>query len=325
MGKMFKALEKAERERGLEKEKRISQIDRQEVPQPPKADSREREILQTLKIAGRTTFSDGLVICTQPGSITAEQFRKLRTRILGMDLDDPPKTIMVTSATESEGKSIVAANLAAAIAFELNINALLVDTDLRNPSVGEMFGFRHTRGLSDYLTGQENIANFFIKTGIDRLSIIPGGSGQENPSELLGSMKMENLVNELKSRYKDRYIIFDSSPLLVTTEPSVVTKMVDGIILVVRAGVTPRETIQQAISHLDGEKILGVVLNDLEFKSGALNSRYFGSSSYYYKYRREHREEKPGKPWQKFLSFSEKNMSVVEKYLRTLLKRKDKS
>ncbi len=303
MGKMFRALEKAEREKGLEKDKRITQIDRQESPQPPKADYREREILQTLRIAGRTTFNDGLVICTQPGSITAEQFRKLRTRILGLGVDDPLRTIMVTSATEAEGKTLVAANLAAAIAFELNIHALLVDTDLRNPSVGEMFGFKRTRGLSDYLTGQENISNFFVNTGIDRLSIIPGGSGRENPSELLGSMKMENLVNELKSRYKDRYIIFDSSPLLATTEPGVLTRMVDGIIIVVKAGVTPRETIQQAISHLDSEKIMGVVLNDLEFKSGALNSRYFGSTSYYYRYRREHREKKPEKPWRKYLSF----------------------
>jgi Mrp family chromosome partitioning ATPase len=129
---------------------------------------------------------------------------------------------------------------------------------------------------------------------------------------------MENLVNEMKSRYKDRYIIFDSSPLLATTEPSVLTKMVDGIILVVRAGVTPRDTIQQALSHLDGEKILGVVLNDLDFKLGALNSRYFGSSSYYYKYRRDYGEKKPEKPWQKFLSF-------IEKSLANILKRKDKS
>jgi len=181
-----------------------------------------------------------------------------------------------------------------------------------------MFGFKNARGLSDYLVGQENIANFFIKTGIERLSIVPGGSGQENPAELLGSMKMENLVNEMKSRYKDRYIIFDSSPLLATTEPSVLTKMVDGIILVVRAGVTPRETIQQAISHLDSEKILGVVLNDLDFKLGALNSRYFGSSSYYYRYRREYREKKPEKPWRRFYSSIEK--SVVK-----LFNWKDKS
>ncbi len=308
MGKMFRALEKAERDKGLEKEKRITQIDRQELPQPPKADSREREVQQTLRIAGRSTFSDGLVVCTQPGSITAEQFRKLRTRVLGLDIDDQIRTIMVTSATESEGKTVVAANLAAAIAFDLNINALLVDTDLRNPSVGEMFGFKQARGLSDYLVGQENIANYFIRTGIDRLSIIPGGSGKDNPSELLGSMKMENLVNELKSRYSDRYIIFDSSPLLATTEPSVLTKMVDGIILVVRAGVTPRDTIQQALSHLDSEKILGMVLNDLDFKLGALNSRYFGSSSYYYRYHREYREKKPENPWQKFSSFIEKSI-----------------
>ncbi len=318
MGKMFRALEKAEREKGLEKEKRLSQINAQEALPAPKSDSREREILQTLRIAGRTTFGDGLVICTQPGSITAEQFRKLRTRILGLDVDDPLRTIMVTSATEAEGKTIVAANLAAAIAFELNCNALLVDTDLRNPSVGEIFGFRQTRGLSDYLIGQENIANFFVRTGIERLSIIPGGSPRDNPSELLGSMKMESLVDELKSRYRDRYIIFDSSPLLATTEPSVLTKMVDGIILVVRAGVTPREMVQQAIAHLNGEKILGIVLNDLEFKTKGMNARYFGSTSYYYRYRREHRVQKPEKPWRKLSSF-------IEKSLVRLFNREDKS
>jgi Mrp family chromosome partitioning ATPase len=79
--------------------------------------------------------------------------------------------------------------------------------------------------------------------------------------------------------------------------------MVDGIVLVVRAGVTARETVQQAISHLDSEKILGVVLNDLEFKSSGLNARYFGSTSYYYRYRREHGVKKPEKPWQKYMSF----------------------
>ena len=95
---------------------------------------------------------------------------------------------------------------------------------------------------------------------------------------------MEALVEELKSRYNDRYIILDSSPILATTEPTVLDKMVDGIILVVRAGETPRESVQQAVKLLKTEKIIGVVLNDMEFKSSAIHSRYFGTHGYYYKY-----------------------------------------
>jgi protein-tyrosine kinase len=115
-------------------------------------------------------------------------------------------------------------------------------------------------------------------------AVLCGGSTQENPVELIGSNKMEAMVNELKSRYNDRYIIFDSSPVLATTEPSVLDKMVDGILVVVRAGDTPRESVQQAIKMLQQEKILGVVLNDLEFRTAALHSRYFGTNRYYRDY-----------------------------------------
>ena len=104
---------------------------------------------------------------------------------------------------------------------------------------------------------------------------------------------MDSLVEELKSRYSDRYIIFDSSPLLATTEPSVLTKLVDGIILVVRAGVTPRESVKQALTTIDPAKILGIVLNDLALQSKDLNARYFGTSKYYYRYGYGESKEQP--------------------------------
>ena len=108
---------------------------------------------------------------------------------------------------------------------------------------------------------------------------------------------MEDLVHELKSRYNDRYIIFDSTPLLGTSEPEVLSKLVDGIIIVVKAGVTPREMVEQAISSLEMEKILGFVLNHLEFRSPGLHSRYFGSRGYYYHYGYEKKKSKPPKRW----------------------------
>jgi Mrp family chromosome partitioning ATPase len=95
---------------------------------------------------------------------------------------------------------------------------------------------------------------------------------------------MEALIQELRSRYPDRYVVFDSTPLLATAEPEVLAKFMDGIIVVVRAGVTPRETVKQALANLDKGKIMGFVLNDVEFKSHGQSSRYFGSEGYYYRY-----------------------------------------
>ena len=134
------------------------------------------------------------------------------------------------------------------------------------------------------LWGGGQLSELLMKTEMDKLSILTGGSAQEKPAELIGSRRMEALVHELKLRYNDRYIIFDTTPLLATTEPEVLARLVDGILIVVRAGVTPRETVKQAIASLDPKKIMGFVLNDVTFKSSGLSSRYFGSDGYYTSY-----------------------------------------
>ncbi len=163
------------------------------------------------------------------------------------------------------------------------------------------------RGLADYLAAGASIPELLIKTNVDKLTILSSGSFQANPVELIGSKKMEALVREMRERYSDRYIIFDSSPLLATTEPSVLTRLVDGIILVIRAGVTPRETVQQALATVEREKVLGIVLNDLEFESGGLTSRYFGSSEYYYRHKGKEKEpEKPPHSWRRLFPFFKK-------------------
>ena len=160
----------------------------------------------------------------------------------------------------------------------------MVDCDLRNPSLSEWFDLPKSKGLSDYLTGNGHPHEYILKTGLEKLSVLPAGGVQENPTELIGSKKMDALIRELKSQQNNRYIILDSTPILATTEPEVLGRLADGIIFVVRAGLTPRETILQALQSLEKEKIIGVVLNDLDFRSSALHSRYFGSGAYYYKY-----------------------------------------
>ncbi|MGB5157673.1 polysaccharide biosynthesis tyrosine autokinase [Desulfobacterium sp. N47] len=259
MGKMFEALQKAE----------------DENVRTPQAETVEPSL------DNDTVFDDNLVCHFQSNSIVSEQFRKLRTYLFMPALGAKPKTILMTSAVSGEGKSLIAINLAITIAKELHSHALLMDCDLRNPSLSRWFGVNKAKGLSDYLVGNSELPDLLIKTGIDKLNILPGGDSQENPAELIGSKKMEGLIDELKSRYSDRHIILDSSPVLATTEPQVLYKVVDCIILVVRAGVTPRGSVQQAIKFLGKEKIVGVVLNDMNFRSAALRSRYFGTSRYY--------------------------------------------
>ena len=312
MGKLYKALEKAERERVGGQTLKVPQEEPlAEIPEPQPVRPAVSVSLtvteeiqvpvekapepQTVRVAPPISlpqpeevvfpdFDEKLVAYREPGSVVSEQFRKLRTQLLTLNLPGQPKTIMVTSASEGEGKTLVTTNLATILAHDLHSHALLVDADLRNPALSRWFGLSNGRGLSDYLTGGAEIPQLLLKTKIAKLSILSSGTIRENPVELIGSKRMEALVNELRSRYSDRYIIFDSSPLLATTEPSVLTKLVDGIILVVRAGSTPRESVKQALTTIDPAKILGIVLNDLALQSKDLNARYFGTSKYYYRY-----------------------------------------
>jgi protein-tyrosine kinase len=281
MSKIYKALEKAERERELKKEaappREFKEVETPEV----------HEIKSELSAnvsMGSEHSGQQLVSLHQRGSMAAEGFRKLRTYLMRTNNLQPPKVIMITSATRGEGKTFVATNLAIGIANHFHIHALLVDCDLRDPQVANRFGLQNGRGLSDYLVGEGKISDFLMRTQIDKLNIFPGGRMIDNPTELIGSKKMEALIHELKTRYSDRYIILDATPLLGTTEPDVLAKWVDGIIIVVEAGKTERETVKQAILSIEKQKILGFVLNSIQFKSPGLSSRYFGSSRYYYRY-----------------------------------------
>lgn len=306
MSKIYKALEKAEKERGDELLREPHFIS--EGEEERRSESQEKKPL--LSVEDGVISDQSLIYFFQPASLAAEQFRKLRTFFLKRKSSEFPKTIIVTSATSSEGKSFVAANFAIGIAHDFHSHALLVDCDLRNPTLGHWFGLENGKGLSDYLTGSVNISELIMKTEVERLTLLPGGKAQDNPAELIGSKKMEALVHELKSRYHDRYVIFDTTPLLSTSESEVLAKMVDEILIVVRAGVTPRETLKQAIASLEKKKILGFVLNDLEFKSSGLSSRYFGSDGYSYRYGYGYgygkKGTKPQRRWNKIFPFRRK-------------------
>ena len=207
---------------------------------------------------------DRHIVCiSEPSSAAAEQYKKLRARILQVTAKNFLNTIMVTSSDISEGKTITAINLAVAIANEIDYTVLLVDADLRNPSVQKYLGIKSKYGLSDYLTGKTGLSDILIKTGIGKLVVLPAGNPPENPAELLSSDKMKRLVNEIKLRYKDRYIIFDSSPVLVTADALSLGIYMDGVVFVVKAARTSQKAAEQAISLMKGCNILGIVFNEV--------------------------------------------------------------
>jgi protein-tyrosine kinase len=172
---------------------------------------------------------------------------------------------MVTSSEIGEGKSITSINLAVSLAMEYDYTVLLVDADLKNPSIHRYLGIAPQYGLSDYLLGEVSIPDILIKTGIGKLVLLPAGNASSNTdsAELLSSSKMEKLVYELKHRYKDRYVIFDSPPILAVSDTIPLSGYMDGILLVLQAARSSPKTALQAISHIRGSNILGVVFNNV--------------------------------------------------------------
>jgi exopolysaccharide/PEP-CTERM locus tyrosine autokinase len=231
------------------------------------------------KYASRAIDKD-IVALNYPHSFEAEQFKILRTNLLFPESGKMPRSVMVTSVGPDEGKSFVAANLAVSVAQHVNWNVLLIDCDLRRPSVHRQFGFHNSAGLSDYLANGTDLQPLLLKTGIEKLTILPAGKPPDNPSELLSSERMAALLNEAASRYKDRLIILDSPPPKMTAESGALAKYVDGVLLVVKYGSTPKESATDLISKLGKNKILGAVINNFDAGSSRYRKKYYGGHYY---------------------------------------------
>lgn len=207
---------------------------------------------------------DKRIVCiTDPRSSTTEQYKKLRARILQATAKDFFNTIMVTSPEMGEGKTVTAINLAVTIANEIDYTVLLVDADLKHPTIHKYLGIESKYGLSDYLTGKAELSDILIKTGIGKLVVLPAGDSPENAAELLSSEKMRAFVHEIKHRYRDRYIIFDSSPILLASDTLPLSSYMDGIVLVIQAARTTPKAASHAVSLIKGSNILGIVFNNV--------------------------------------------------------------
>lgn len=208
-------------------------------------------------------------------SSVAEQYKILRTNIQGLNTKHPIKAITITSSIHGEGKTITALNLAITMAHDLNDKKiLLVDADLRRIRISKYLGIKPELGLSEILTNGTNIDEALLDIGIKNLTILPAGKIPNNPAELLGSVKMKNLINLLKSKYD--YVIFDAPPIVPVTDAGLLGAQTDGIIMVIQANRTQKGVVK----HADGllkqaqAKVLGYILTNIQYHIPAYIYRY---------------------------------------------------
>jgi protein-tyrosine kinase len=206
-----------------------------------------------------------------------EAYRVLRTRITQLikARGDAGNTILVTSALPGEGKTLTAINLAFTFARDFMHTVLLVDADLRKQSIHEHLGYAKDKGLVDYLVDGCPISDLICWPGVEKLSLISGGRSITESAELLGSPRMKELVSDLKNRYPERFIIFDSSPVLAGADVQAFVPLVDYILFVVQAGKTSMEDVDHALQFLPQEKILGFVLNRAETVLSSYYKSYY--------------------------------------------------
>ncbi len=280
MSRVFRALEKAEEEKKQkvreEPPLRLFEEKSGEGKEAPIVRLQEEET-ERAEDLGFPPEEEVPVLVVPSDSFAAEEFRKLKTQLF-LRLPNPPHSILITSTAPEEGKTTVAINLAVAISKEINRRAILIDGDLRKPGI-HFERSQNAKGLSNFLSNQTPLSDILIDSETGNLRIILAGPSSNKSPELIGSKRMEELLKLLSESGDNTYILIDSPPIISTTEPTLLSKMVDGIILVVRADRMPRESVRRAVKSIDRQKIIGVVFNQVALKPTSYYSKY-----HYYKY-----------------------------------------
>jgi polysaccharide biosynthesis transport protein len=215
-------------------------------------------------------------------TLITEAYRKLRTSILYSRPGEPPKTILFTSSTAGEGKTISVANSAIMFA-QLGYNCLVIDADLRRPSCHRALRVSNDRGLTDFLVGQEALANVIKPTPIANLSVLNCGAAAPNPTELIASKKMRDALDNLKERFD--FVFIDSPPVMPVSDAIVLSTIVDGVVYIVRGQETSKNMVKAAISQLKNDhqaKILGVLLNRVDVRAAEYDDYYVHDGDDYY-------------------------------------------
>ncbi|MBK1714319.1 XrtA-associated tyrosine autokinase [Rubrivivax gelatinosus] len=224
----------------------------------------------------------GIVTPSAPRSTVADQFRVIKRPLIANAVGKGATTlthgnlIMVTSAVAGEGKSFTSVNLAMSIAAELDHTVVLVDADVARPSMLRMLGLPPSAGLLDVLEGKAELADVLMRTNVDKLTLLPSGTPHPKATELLASDAMATLLDEMATRYPDRIVIFDSPPLLLTTESRVLASHMGQIVVVVAAGRTQQSAVQQALDTIDACPVRLLVLNKARSDSVGYGTQGYG-------------------------------------------------
>jgi len=223
---------------------------------------------------GMLTPSDGK-------SQIAEELRAIKRPLLksafqnASSANNHNNLIMLTSSVPGEGKSFNSINLAVSIAMELDRTALLVDADVAKPSISKYLAIKNNLGLVDFLQDSNlSLSDVILKTDLPKLSVIPAGSRHNYSTELLASESMKILMDELATRYHDRVVIFDSPPVLATSETEVLATQMGQVVVVVEAVNTSKAMLSEAISKLSNSNVVGLILNKTRVKSGGSTYGY---------------------------------------------------
>ena len=227
-----------------------------------------------------TSYPVELVTYGHPKSMLSEAYRSIRTSILLSSSEKPPKKITITSPNPAEGKTTTVINTAIALS-QTGAQVLIIDADMRKPRVHKIFNHENGMGLSNFLSGHGDLESIVKKSEVPNLFYIPSGPVPPNPSELLGSNLFKNMLESLEARFD--HILLDSPPVLGFADSIILSSSVNGVILTVLGGKTPRETLQRAKEALQQThtKILGVVINRVDIRRSDYGYYYYRYHSYY--------------------------------------------
>ncbi|MBM4043634.1 MAG: CpsD/CapB family tyrosine-protein kinase [Planctomycetes bacterium] len=232
---------------------------------------------------GTLNMDKSLVAHHAPMSSCREDFRRIQVALHRASQTKPCRVILVTSSIRNEGKSTTAMNLAITICQEMARSVVVVDADMRRPSVGQLIGVKPKKGLADLLESRNGkcLDDIIVQTPVPHLSIVPTPLAQANPAELVNTETMKRIISELRERFS--FVIIDSPPLLPVPDATILAKHVDGVILVVEACRTKKQAVVKALEHLHGAPVLGFILNKGEVAIPRKSYDAYGRYAGYYR------------------------------------------
>ena len=217
-------------------------------------------------------LSGSLITVADPRGAASEEYRSLRTSLLYSLVDTPPKVVVVTSAGPSEGKSRTCANLGVVLA-QVDKQTLIVDCDMRKPTIHKIFGLRNLRGLVNVLAGEHGLHDV-CQEALPGLKAITTGPVPPNPAELLSSRRFTELLNQAREEFD--YVLLDVPPVAAVSDPAIAATQADGVLLVIDSQSTRKGSVRQAMHSLEGvgANVLGTVMNNVKASKGTYYYRY---------------------------------------------------